>query len=214
MGYREAFPDYDAATMPDVPKTWTDISWRNDACPSFKTWNGAIVFVDYEDPNDREFPDCKRFSVHVDPDLDESRDMAVIVETNDWLEVVRAVASRPPLYVLRDVETQGSDFMLWGRDLRAALASYERATFEDGIRVEIVSGGLPRRDRRLDRCNNSEPGRFNHECGRPATWIKTALGGDVPGLSKTGAYLYRVGFCDRCKDGGAERHGAVAWERA
>ncbi len=42
------------------------------------------------------------------------------------------------------------------------------------------------------KCHNSEPGTFNHECGKPATWI---------GIRRNG---FRSGFCDQCKDHGAE----------
>ena len=33
------------------------------------------------------------------------------------------------------------------------------------------------------RCHNAEPGSFNHECGKPATWIASKATG------------FRSGFC-------------------
>ncbi len=51
------------------------------------------------------------------------------------------------------------------------------------------------------KCSNAEPGTFNHECGRPATWIGTKASG------------YRTGFCCDCKAHGYEARAMVAWER-
>lgn len=42
-------------------------------------------------------------------------------------------------------------------------------------------------------CHNAEPGTFNHECGKPATWIGIAASG------------FRSGFCNDCKEHGWER---------
>lgn len=51
----------------------------------------------------------------------------------------------------------------------------------------------------MTRCTNAEPGTFNHECGRPATWAGTRRSGHVQN------------FCDRCRAEGWERHGVVEW---
>lgn len=50
-------------------------------------------------------------------------------------------------------------------------------------------------------CHNAETGTYGHECGKPATWIGTKPGG------------WQSGFCDRCKEHGAERHGFLIWKR-
>lgn len=50
-------------------------------------------------------------------------------------------------------------------------------------------------------CHNAETGTYGHECGKPATWIGTKTSG------------WASGFCDHCKDHGAERHGFANWER-
>jgi hypothetical protein len=36
MSYRQEFPNFDPATMPEIPTGWEDISWHNDACPSLR----------------------------------------------------------------------------------------------------------------------------------------------------------------------------------
>lgn len=60
------------------------------------------------------------------------------------------------------------------------------------------------------KCHNANHGTFGHECGKPATWIAVK-----PHLSDMGApmaHVYRVGFCDECKEHGDERHGVIRWE--
>lgn len=42
------------------------------------------------------------------------------------------------------------------------------------------------------KCHNVEPGTFNHECHKPATWIGTMKSG------------FQSGFCDECMETGAE----------
>lgn len=56
------------------------------------------------------------------------------------------------------------------------------------------------RDDGTARCINAEPGTFNHECGKPATWIGTAASGS------------RACFCDACKAGGWDARRMREWE--
>jgi hypothetical protein len=51
------------------------------------------------------------------------------------------------------------------------------------------------RDDGSARCINSEPGTFNHECGKRAAWIGTNGNG------------HRACFCDDCKERGHEARG-------
>ena len=82
--FRDEFPDFDPATMPAVPAEWSDISWHNDACPSFDAGNDMVVFVDYADQSLREFPDSERFTVS---------DGDFLLATNDWSEVLAFCAN-------------------------------------------------------------------------------------------------------------------------
>lgn len=50
-------------------------------------------------------------------------------------------------------------------------------------------------------CHNSEPGTFNHECGKPAVFIGTKENG------------FRSGFCAHCKEHGWEARAYTKWER-
>lgn len=92
MTYRDEFPDFDPATLPAIPPEWTDQSWHNDACPSFNTGKGIVVFVDFENTADREFEGaCQRFCVQRDPETCDDND--VIFETDEWAEVLAFVES-------------------------------------------------------------------------------------------------------------------------
>jgi hypothetical protein len=44
-----------------------------------------------------------------------------------------------------------------------------------------------------EKCHNSEPGTFGHECGKPAVWIGKLYNAN-----------FRSGFCQNCRDHGAE----------
>ena len=86
MSYREEFPDFPEADMPAIPAGWEDISWHNDACPSFDMGEGRVVYVDYADKAQREWPDAPRFVVTFDPGDNSS--IRTVLETDDWAEVL------------------------------------------------------------------------------------------------------------------------------
>lgn len=80
--WQTEFPDFD--TMPAIPAGWTDSSWHNDACPSFGVTSTMFVFVNYEDPDLREFAAAgPRFCV-INPDTNE-----VLFESDDWQAVLQ-----------------------------------------------------------------------------------------------------------------------------
>jgi len=91
--YQTEFPDFALDVI--IPDTWEDISYHNDACPSFYagvTQEGysVKVWVDYTDPKEREFPQMDRFCVVIEDNL--------IIETdthegNDWDAVLKFVAT-------------------------------------------------------------------------------------------------------------------------
>jgi hypothetical protein len=78
-----AFPHYPVAALPPIPAHWSDISWRNDACPSFSCGE-FVIYVDFPTPEDREEPSSPRFGLqrsHVDQ----------ISQSDDWHEVLAAL---------------------------------------------------------------------------------------------------------------------------
>jgi hypothetical protein len=80
------FPDFDPATMPDIPDTWVDISWHNDSCPSFEAGHGIIVYVDYDDQAMREFKQYARYMVY------DTESETLVIESSYWPEILAKVA--------------------------------------------------------------------------------------------------------------------------
>ena len=108
MTFKTEFPDFPAADMPAIPAGWTDQSWHNDACPSFNTGSGMVVFIDFADPTLKEFEDTKRFTVHSDPEKADSND--VLFETDDWAEVLAFIATDPHAICAKWVKRIGGGF--------------------------------------------------------------------------------------------------------
>ncbi|MBU0801371.1 MAG: hypothetical protein KKA05_10290 [Alphaproteobacteria bacterium] len=99
--WQAEFPDYPCPDMPVEVRGWHDLSWRNDACPNFRV-GGLAVFVDYAQPDKREFPELQRFTVYrcdLEPDgwAHPARSQAVILTSDDWADVLAAVANCDPL---------------------------------------------------------------------------------------------------------------------
>lgn len=104
MTFREEFPTFNPDTLPAIPEGWTDNSWHNNACPSFNTGRGHIVFVDFADPADRDNgPEIKRFSVQVDPEIANVDDP--LLDTDDWQEVIAFLIGEAFADVLRETLT-------------------------------------------------------------------------------------------------------------
>lgn len=90
--YKNVFPDFDHDVV--IPDGFEDTSWGNDICPSF--FNLALqisLYVDYANPERREWPELKQFSLHrtdeVGGRLDGGEDL---VNTDDWQEVLKKLA--------------------------------------------------------------------------------------------------------------------------
>lgn len=97
MTYQTAFPEFAPETMPAIPASWSDMSWRNDACPFFLITDSLGVWVDFADPQASDLgPDrAGRFTLvpMVDgqhPD-DPGQDFLI---TDDWEAVLADVMAR------------------------------------------------------------------------------------------------------------------------
>lgn len=68
--YKSEFPHYDdTLTLPDG---WEDISWHNDACPSFQKVFGDVtfrIFCDFKDPDLREMHGAMRFVIYIEDEV-------------------------------------------------------------------------------------------------------------------------------------------------
>lgn len=81
------FPDYPLDSLPAMWE-WEDMSWHNDVCPSFRKGN-LLVWVDWPDPRERENYDGRRFTLcRLDPNTGLPAENSVILETDDWTEVL------------------------------------------------------------------------------------------------------------------------------
>lgn len=85
MSVSTEFPTFPLPSLPSLPTAWEDVSWHNDACPSWHVGNEVYVYVDFPEASDREFPESQRFTV-----INMATD-TVIIHTDVWEEVLNAV---------------------------------------------------------------------------------------------------------------------------
>ena len=69
-----------------IPKEWKDVSYGNDTCPSFE-FKGYQIFIDNENPSEREIGDGKRF--HIIDTEDYGYGKKPLLETDDFLQVLK-----------------------------------------------------------------------------------------------------------------------------
>lgn len=79
---------------------FSDMSWRNDACPSFESPDHARrVFVDYADPQQRDTPEQERFLVTQQDEHGEYG--STLLTTDAWPEVCRLLGLPVPTALQR-----------------------------------------------------------------------------------------------------------------
>lgn len=79
---------FDQSTLPSIPSDWVDTSWVNDCCPSFEVPGKPVrVWIDYPDPQHREFPEDGRFMVTA-MDGDQLSDLTLVDPTDDWSAIL------------------------------------------------------------------------------------------------------------------------------
>lgn len=96
FNYREEFPDFPEAEMPEVPRGFEDASWRNDSAPTFQNTELLLMlWVDYADPAKREFPECERFGLkRLGEDgapIEDERPEHCLIASNDWNDILAAI---------------------------------------------------------------------------------------------------------------------------
>lgn len=98
------FPDFDQNTLPIIPPSFEDSSWRNDVCPSFQhPVLGIHLWVEYDKKEDREsglprfrLDQLEQVTVTVDGKEETSWEWPIdftdtlIVEGDDWDEILQA----------------------------------------------------------------------------------------------------------------------------
>lgn len=85
--YKQEFPDYD--TQITLPEGWEDVSFRNDATPSFiNRALGLCLWVNFLNPDLRAFPESCRFTVTgLDPDGCHMDGVDDLLHTDEWAAV-------------------------------------------------------------------------------------------------------------------------------
>lgn len=64
MNWRSEFPDFPDDAIPEIPPTFEDNSWHNDACPNF--WSSALditIWIDHPEASERSNPEDTRFQI-------------------------------------------------------------------------------------------------------------------------------------------------------
>lgn len=97
------FPDYPVASLPEIPAGFVASHWHNDACPSWERGD-LKLFIDYPDHNAREIKDplCPRFSLQRRDEA--GRDNDIVVDTDDWNEMLAFIAAEPTPRVITSVQ--------------------------------------------------------------------------------------------------------------
>ena len=91
ISFKREFPNFDPATMPEIPSGFTDSSWHNDICPSFYDEARKLrLFINYLDPEERELP-FKRFIVDRFDQWTDTEGV-LLLETEDWNEVLNFIS--------------------------------------------------------------------------------------------------------------------------
>jgi hypothetical protein len=72
----------------EKPEKWENISYSNDACPSFE-YQGYQIFVDHPDPKERELgEDSTRFHITIALDYGDPK---WFLDTNNFDEVLKEI---------------------------------------------------------------------------------------------------------------------------
>ena len=98
-GYMEEFPDFGEMDVA-IPPGFADRSYRNETCPCFIDDDaGLFLFIDYADPQAREFPETPRFHLvegtrHPVYGLQRDDANVEVALTDDWSEILAALEAR------------------------------------------------------------------------------------------------------------------------
>jgi hypothetical protein len=110
--FHPEFSDYPLADLPAMPEGFSDSSWHNDVCPSYRSETlGLQIFMDYVDKSLSESAMGTRFSIHRDMP-DGSSD--VVFQSDDWADIVEFVEgekTRAPMRILYTSDGEVSGVM-------------------------------------------------------------------------------------------------------
>ena len=97
------FPDFDPATLPRLPQAFEDISYGNDACPSFHNDELRLsIFIDYEKMELREFEGETRFHIFkTDEDGGRLPEDDASFTSDNWSDILAYVLAEHFVRVLK-----------------------------------------------------------------------------------------------------------------
>ncbi len=153
--WKQEFPGFEMPDM-DLPEGFKDTSWHNDACPSFTDENRKLrLYVNYADPQDREFEELPRFLlVRFDDDHSEEDEIA---GGEKWEDVASFVVEWPvdrfdrlPITEVTDADLQAAadTYRSWARQIECgnnfvyasgqagALADYKAKQYRAEAEIE------------------------------------------------------------------------------
>jgi hypothetical protein len=91
--YKQAFPDF--LLDVEIPEGFVDCSWENEPCPSFQNKElELILYVDYADPDQREFADSERFSLVETANGMFTENNDQLINTNEWDKILLEIENR------------------------------------------------------------------------------------------------------------------------
>lgn len=91
--YKKEFPDFELDVA--IPEGFEDVSWVNDACPSFLHKElDVILYIDYADPSKREHEDTLRFGLITTEDGMHTENREDLAHTDDFAEVLAKIEER------------------------------------------------------------------------------------------------------------------------
>ena len=97
------FPDFDPATLPRLPQAFENISYGNDACPSFHNDELRLsIFIDYEKMELREFEGETRFHIFkTDEDGGRLPEDDASFTSDNWSDILAYVLAEHFVRVLK-----------------------------------------------------------------------------------------------------------------
>lgn len=125
MTFRDQFPSYPVADMPRLPAGFVDQSYRNDVCPHFDNDAARIaVWIDHPDRALREYPECKRFTVHsIDAD---GYVQEMLFESDVWQDVLKFLQDR-------EFDALVAEYTAWNKAQGLDLGSADEHLFDESL---------------------------------------------------------------------------------
>jgi hypothetical protein len=150
------FPDFDPATMPEIPAGFAAAHWHHETCPHWIHGEDDVphmeLFIDYPDPERREFPDEARYSLHWLTAPLKNLDSWLIENTDDWAKILDAIRDIEPRRItakwVRKLgrgfhpDTPGRDYVE-GRSGVRCLTNAEADEYDADIDRLFALGGDP-----------------------------------------------------------------------